>query len=105
MKTVKILILAVVFAALYGTAEARCGHPDSVLVHKREHVDLRNEVLRLQRENSALRDSLKFYRSTISEDEYMNSRRVEKIKYYIRITERRPANKKFFFGWIKRTVQ
>jgi len=41
----------------------------------------------------------------ISEDEYMNSRRVEKIKYYIRITERRPANKKFFFGWIKRTVQ
>lgn len=35
---------------------------------------------------------------------YINARRIEKIKYYISICEKRPSNKKFFYGWIKRTM-
>lgn len=42
--------------------------------------------------------------STIPYDDYMNARRMEKIKYYITITERNSNNKQFFFGWIKRTM-
>lgn len=44
-------------------------------------------------------------RGTIPYDEYMNARRIEKIRYYLRICEKRAANKKFFYGWIKRTME
>ena len=46
-------------------------------------------------------DSLKI---TISYEDYMNARRMEKVKYYISICEKKPSNKKFFYGWIKRTI-
>lgn len=42
--------------------------------------------------------------TTIPFDDYMNARRIEKIKYYISITEKNSNNKKFFYGWIKRTM-
>lgn len=42
--------------------------------------------------------------TSIPIDDYMNARRMEKIKYYITITEKNSNNKKFFFGWIKRTM-
>lgn len=51
-----------------------------------------------------LEDSLKFYRDSISYDTYINARKIEKIKHYIKITEKNPNNKKFFFGWIKRAI-
>lgn len=50
------------------------------------------------------RDSVYHLNSTIPLDVYFNARKIEKIKYYISITENRPANKKFFYGWIKRTM-
>lgn len=42
--------------------------------------------------------------TTIPYEDYMNARRIEKIKYYISITERNSNNKQFFYGWIKRTM-
>lgn len=42
--------------------------------------------------------------TTIPFDDYMNARRIEKIKYYISITEKNSNNKQFFYGWIKRTM-
>lgn len=42
--------------------------------------------------------------NTIPYSDYMNARRIEKIKYYISICEKNTNNKKFFFGWIKRTM-
>lgn len=42
--------------------------------------------------------------ASIPYDYYINCRRVEKIRYYISITEKNPNNKKFFFGWVKRTM-
>ena len=42
--------------------------------------------------------------TTIPYDDYMNARRMEKVKYYISICEKNSNNKKFFYGWIKRTM-
>jgi len=42
--------------------------------------------------------------TTILYEDYMNARRMEKVKYYISICEKKPSNKKFFYGWIKRTM-
>ena len=49
-------------------------------------------------------DSIRFYRDTIRYEDYINKRKVEKIKYYVKICEKNTKNKKFFFGWIKRTI-
>lgn len=49
----------------------------------------------------AIADSVQ---TTIPYEDYMNARRMEKIKYYISICEKNSNNKKFFFGWIKRTM-
>lgn len=42
--------------------------------------------------------------NTIPYDTYMDARRIEKIKYYLSITEKNSKNKQFFYGWIKRTM-
>lgn len=59
---------------------------------------------KMNSEISFLKDSIKKIDSIITYENYMNARKIEKIKYYISITEKRPDNKKFFYGWIKRTV-
>lgn len=50
------------------------------------------------------RDSVKFYRDSVYLVNYMDARRIEKTKYYIRICEKDANQKKYFFGWIKRTM-
>lgn len=50
------------------------------------------------------RDSIALYRDSISYQYFINTRRIEKIKYYISICEKKSTNKKFFYGWIKRTM-
>lgn len=42
--------------------------------------------------------------TTIPYDTWIDGRRIEKIKYYISICEKNPTNKKFFYGWIRRTM-
>lgn len=60
-------------------------------------AELEQEILRLR----SVIDSLD---TTMSYENYINARRIEKIKYYIAITEKNSNNKKFFYGWIKRTM-
>jgi hypothetical protein len=85
----------------------------AVLTHDTIYVPVvdSSEVLRLQetiKNNasivSSLMDSIKYYRDSTTTANYMNARKIEKIKYYINITEKKPTNKKFFYGWIKRTM-
>lgn len=61
-------------------------------------------ISELENKIKSLEDTLKFYKDSIPYDVYINARRIEKIKYYIRITEKRPSNQKFFYGWIRRTM-
>ena len=63
-----------------------------------------DRVTELEADVRFWRDSVYTLNSTTPVDVYFNARKIEKIKYYISITENRPANKKFFYGWIKRTM-
>jgi len=49
-------------------------------------------------------DSVNYKNNTIQSDVYFNARKIQKIKYYIAITEKNPNNKRFFYGWIRRTM-
>lgn len=64
-----------------------------------------DRVAQLEADVRYWRDSVYHLNNTIPLDVYMNARKIEKIKYYISITENRPANRKFFYGWIRRTIQ
>lgn len=67
-------------------------------------VDRVNELDSLVKALKQAQDSTKFYRDSVYYQNYINSRRIEKIKYYINICNKNTKNKKYFFGWIKRTM-
>lgn len=73
---------------------------DSVIVV----IEDTTRIESLQEELKMVRDSLQFYRDSIPYETYINARRIEKIKYYIAICDKTATNKKYFFGWIKRTM-
>jgi len=62
------------------------------------------ELNELKLELQCLKDSVYILNSSVPWDVYDNARKIEKIKYYISITERNAKNKTFFYGWIKRTM-
>ena len=79
--------------------------PDTVVVIDSMKVDSLFNILRATQDSlQTMRDSVVFYRDTILYENYINARRIEKIKYYIDICDKRSTNKKYFFGWIKRAV-
>ena len=81
--------------------------PDTVKIHvsDSERIDsLFKELRNVQDSLKIAKDSMVYYRDTIEYQNYINARRIEKIKYYINICNKRSANKKYFFGWIKRTM-
>lgn len=67
-------------------------------------VEDTSKICALKEQLNNAQDSLKFYRDSLSYANYSNARRIEKVKYYIKICEKRSANKKYFFGWIKRIM-
>lgn len=69
-----------------------------------EIISLREQLETANQQISLLQDSVKFYRDSTEYENYINARRIEKIKYYINITDKKSTNKKYFFGWIKRTM-
>lgn len=71
---------------------------DTVLIDRVNGLDSIVQALKQSQ------DSTKFYRDSVYYQNYINSRRIEKIKYYIKICEKNKKNKKYFFGWIKRTM-
>jgi len=50
------------------------------------------------------KDSIRYYKDSIEYKNYSNSVKILKIKYYIKITQKHPKNKKYFFGWVNRTI-
>ena len=67
-------------------------------------IDRVNELDSLALALKQAQDSMKFYHDSVYYQNYINSRRIEKIKYYIKICDKNTKNKKYFFGWIKRTM-
>ena len=82
--------------------------PDTVFVEVEKTdtvlIDRVNELDSLVRALKQAQDSTKFYKDSVYYQNYINGRRIEKIKYYIKICEKNAKNKKYFFGWIKRAM-
>ena len=82
--------------------------PDTVFVKVEKTdtvlIDRVNELDSLVKALKQAQDSTKFYRDSVYYRNYINGRRIEKIKYYIKICDKNTKNKKYFFGWIKRTI-
>lgn len=82
--------------------------PDTVFVEVEKTdtvlIDRVNELDSLVLALKQAQDSMKFYRDSVYYQNYINGRRIEKIKYYIKICDKNTKNKKYFFGWIKRTI-
>lgn len=83
------------------SVEVTQNEPKIVYVNSPEDAE---RIKTLEAEVKFWRDSVQTINSTIPFNVYMNARRIEKIKYYISICERNTNNKKFFYGWIKRTM-
>lgn len=86
-------------------------YADTVIIQRTDTVilqddlnRLRNDSTLLSQEDLHLRAVIRSYQDSVDERIFMNERRIEKIRYYIRITERNPKNKRFLLGWIKRTL-
>lgn len=84
---------------------------DTVFIQKTDTIILQADLNRLKsdstllsQENLRLKKIIRSYQDSLDERIFMNERRIEKIRYYIRITEKNPKNKKFLLGWIKRTL-
>lgn len=70
---------------------------DTVFVENGKTIDSLQNELNLLNEEIA--------RTTkMSVREQQAAAAVYQIKYFIDITEKRPANKTFFFGWVKRAI-
>lgn len=69
---------------------------DSVLI--KENIYLKS-VLKLTQ------DSLAIYKdTTIKADEFVLRYKLERIKYYTDIVDRKPSQIKYYKGWIKRVL-
>lgn len=68
-----------------------------------ESYDLKNKIF--NDSISLLKRQVDSLQKVIRYSDYRNGRIVTKIQYYIDITDRRPANKKYFFGWTKRAMR
>lgn len=107
MKTIFIcLLLSFLFSCKGNTGGEIIERENQDTIHSVEVVYVADTVLilELKDEIKILRDSLEKITNEITYENYINARRIEKIKYYINITERKPTNQKFFFGWIRRTM-
>lgn len=81
--------------------------PDTIVFCTLNFEEMDSVLDELQKTRDSLiiaRDSMIYYRDSIEYVNYINARRIEKIKYYIDICNKRSLNKKYFFGWIKRTM-
>lgn len=86
-------------------------HADTVFVQKTDTIILQDNLNRLKndstllsQENLRLKTLIRSYQDSLDEKVFINERRIEKIRYYIRIAEKNPKNKRFLLGWIKRTL-
>lgn len=78
---------------------------DTIVVIDSSAVDSLLKELKITHDSlKIVKDSMTFYRDSMLYENYINARRIEKIKYYINICDKKSTNKKYFFGWIKRAV-
>jgi hypothetical protein len=100
----KLLFLMLIIFTSCGGKEVKKEGESAVQVPEIVYVTDSTKIMELEDKIIMLETSLQFYRDSVPYETYINARRIEKIKYYIRITENKPSNQKFFYGWIRRTM-
>lgn len=102
------VIFTVIFSCITHSVNSKALGNDTIFVEKCFYDTVRVvdtcEVDSLAKSLKRVNDSLRFYRDTLRYEDYINKRKIEKIKYYISICNKNTKNKKFFFGWVKRTI-
>lgn len=61
-------------------------------------------IIRLEYDIVLYQDSLKMIRDSLGEDLFIANYKLARIKYYTKIVDNKPAQIKFYKGWIKRTL-
>lgn len=84
----KILLIIMLFTTLYVGAQ------------KKDSISLKNDTI------SMLRDSIKVLNQrTITESQFIKLYKYESLYKYYRIVINNPSQKKYFWGWSKRTFE
>lgn len=65
------------------------------------------KIIELENVLQLTRDSLNVYKhdTIMSEDEFILRFKLERIRYYTNIVDRKPNQIKFYKGWIKRVLE
>jgi hypothetical protein len=117
-----ILMLSFIFFALFfvncgGRNIVNADNKDTSFLEKREAknndktISLR-DTIKLKEDSihnyinliKIYKDSIRYYKDSVKYENYSNSVKILKIKYYIKITKKHPKNKKYFWGWVNRTI-
>lgn len=66
-----------------------------------------SKIIELENVLQLTRDSLNVYKNDtiMSEDEFILRFKLERIRYYTNIVDRKPNQIKFYKGWIKRVLE
>ena len=100
MKHFFIIIFSILILSTCKTIDNECREENEIL--KQELIDLRDSVnsIVLIPDTIYIVDTIR----VDTESSYKAKLQVERIKHYVNISEARPVNKKYFYGWVKRTV-
>lgn len=61
-------------------------------------------IIRLEYDIVLYQDSLRLVRDSLGENLFIANYKLARIKYYTKIVDNKPAQIKFYKGWIKRTL-
>lgn len=61
-------------------------------------------IIRLEHDIVLYQDSLRLVRDSLGESLFVANYKLARIKYYTKIVDNKPAQIKFYKGWIKRTL-
>ena len=72
-------------------SHANCDSLQAILSSYKAQIDSLNKVIKSK--------------DSISSKDFTYGFKYERIKYYYNICEKRPANKKYFYGWVRRVLK
>jgi|GEM_PF-3062950 len=114
-KTLGVIVISIfIFGCQANRQSSDCSlYIDSIIKISNRYGDtLRYVTIEAIHEANISRDSIRILKDSIVKlntqikyADYRSGRIVTKIQYYIDITDQRPANKNFFFGWVKRAMR
>lgn len=86
-----------------------CKTDDNVVVkyntvHDTIYIKDSTEILKLQKEVLKSKDSIKFIKDSLGEQLFVANYKLQRIKYYTNIVDKKSSQIKFYKGWIKRVL-